>query len=156
MKITLPITALAAILGLALAGVPVSAQAQTPATTTPATTTSAAAPAAPAKPKPTRFAGALTAVDTTANTITITDKTKAPRTFTITATTKITKDKKPATLADFAVGDKVGGSYTTDASGTMTATTLSYRTPMAPKAKASATGTATVTTPAAPATPAAQ
>jgi hypothetical protein len=148
MKITLPITALAAVLGLALAGAPVTVQAQTsttaPATTAPATTapaTTAAAPAtAPAKAKPTRFGGILTAVDTTGNTITITDKTKAARTFSIAPTTKITKDKKPATLADFTVGEKVGGSYSTDATGAMTATTLNTNTM---KAKAPAAPSAT-------------
>jgi len=114
MKITLPISALAAVLGLALASAPVTVQA---ATTTPA------APAPAAAPKATKYSGTLTAVDTTANTITISDKTLAPRTFTITPATKIKKDGKVATLADFKVGDKVGGSYTGTAPA-LTATTL--------------------------------
>ncbi len=120
MKITLPITALAAILGLALAGVPVSVQAQTPA----AATTTAASTAAPAAAKKTKYSGILTAVDATANTVTIGNKTEAPKTLSITSATKIKKDGKIATLADFKVGDKVGGSFIVDASGKMAAVTL--------------------------------
>jgi hypothetical protein len=142
MKITLPITALAALLGLALAGAPLTLTAQTTTTGTTTPTT-----AKPAKAKATKYSGILTAID--ASSFTITDKTVAPRTFAITAATKIKKDGKTATVADFKVGDKVGGSYTTDATGAMTATTL-----VGGKAKA-AKKTAT-TTPAAPATPAAQ
>jgi hypothetical protein len=143
MKITLPITALAAILGLALASVPFTAQAQTTATgtTTPAATK-------PAKAKATKYSGVLTAID--ASSFTISDKTLAPRTFAITATTKIKKDGKTATVADFKVGDKVGGSYTTDATGAMTATTLNSG--GKPKAKTPKPAAST----AAPATPAAQ
>lgn len=124
--------ALVAVLGLV--GISFTANAQTAPATTPAP--AAKAPAA----KATRFGGTLTAVDATANTITISDKTKEPRTFTIAPTTKITKDKKPATLADFKVGDHVGGSYTSDASGVMTATSL---TTSAAKAKAKTTAAAT-------------
>jgi hypothetical protein len=141
MKITLPI-ALAAV--LAFAGVPVTVHAQTPA---PAAAPAATAPAAKATtaPKKTKFSGTLSAVDATANTIMVSDKTVAPKTLSVAATTKIRKDGKPATLADFKVGDKVGGSYTTDATGVMTAVSLSSG------ASAKKT-TATTATPAAPAT----
>ena len=56
------------------------------------------------------FAGKITAVDTTANTVTVAAA-DAPLTLNITSSTKITKDKNPATLADFAVGDSVDGTY---------------------------------------------
>ena len=159
MKITLPISALAAILGLALAGAPVTLQAQTtnaPAATTPA----AAAPAPatkPAKVTKTPYKGTLTAVDTTGNTITISTSMKDPTktlTLSIAPTTKISKDKAPATLADFTVGEKVTGSYTKDAtSGTMTAASLRFNTP---KVKTPAAPVTTApATPAAPAAPAA-
>jgi len=138
MKLTLPLTALAAVLGLALAGIPVTANAQTTATGT--TTASKAA-----APKKTAYSGTLSAVDTTGNTITITDKTVAPKTIAITATTKIKKDKKPATLADFKVGDKVTGSFTTDATGALTAASLNTTTAKA-KTKTAAKTTATGTT----------
>ncbi len=145
MKIKLPITALAALLGFALASAPLALTAQT---TTTATTNPS--PAKPEKAKASKFSGTLTAID--AASFTITDKTLAPRTFAIAATTKLKKDGKTATTADFKVGDKVGGSYTTDASGTLTATTLVEGKTKDKKPKA---GTSTTTTPAAPA-PAAQ
>jgi hypothetical protein len=148
MKITLPI-ALAAV--LVLASAPVTVHAQTPA---PAAAAAPAATATPAKttagPKKTKYTGTLSAIDATGNTITITDKTVAPKTLSISPTTKIKKDGKTATLADFKVGDKVGGSYTTDATGIMTATSLSSGAPK--KAATTATGTTTTAAPAKPAT----
>jgi hypothetical protein len=96
MKITLPITALAAVLGFALASIPATVHAQTP-----AATTAPAAATTPAAPKKAKYSGVLTAVDATS--ITITDKTVAPKTLAITPATKIKKDSKPATLADFKV-----------------------------------------------------
>src|ERR1700728_1425839 len=104
MKNSLSITAFAAILGLALVGTAVSVQAQTATTASAATT--AASTAAPAAAKKTRYSGTLSAVDATANTVTITDKTEPAKTFSITSATKIKKDGKIATLADFKVGDK--------------------------------------------------
>ena len=88
----------------------------------------------------------MSAVDTTGNTITITDKTVAPKTIAVNATTKIKVDGKTATLADVKVGDKVSGSFTTDASGTMTAATLNAG--AGKKAKAAATTAAPAATPA--------
>ena len=65
------------------------------------------------------FHGKLQAVDTSAQTITISGKT--PRVFHLTTATKITDgNKNPTTLASAVVGEDVGGSYTKDASGTMT------------------------------------
>src|SRR5271156_5139527 len=111
MKITLLTPALVAILGLALAGAPVTAQAQT--STNSADTTAPVAPATPApakKMKPTKYSGSITAIDAASVTIANTKKTL---TLAITPKTKFKKDKVVATLADFAVGDKVSGSYST-------------------------------------------
>ena len=120
MKITLLTPALVAILGLALAGAPVTAQA--------ATSTNSAAASAPAKatekktkPADTQYKGSLTAIDATSVTVANTEKTL---TLAITPKTTFKKDKVVATLADFAVGDKVTGSYTKDATGAMTANSL--------------------------------
>jgi hypothetical protein len=149
MKLTLPTPAFAAILGLALAGAPVTLQAQTQAAAAPVATTTPAPATKPAtKPKKTEYSGTLTAIDPTASTITVTTK-KSTRTIAIASTTKIKKDKKPATLADFTVGIKVTGSYTTDASGKLTAYSLYTKTAVTTKP---ATGTAPAAPAAAPVT----
>jgi len=162
MKLTILTPALVAILGLALASVPATLQAQTPTTNAPSTTAPAATkPAKAKKPQAPSYKGSLTAIDTTANTITVqipaTKKDPAKTlTLAIAATTKFAKDKKAATLADFAVGDNVTGSYTKNADGSLTANSVHKAEPKAPKAPKPA---ATATTPApatAPATPAAQ
>ncbi|MCE0496947.1 MAG: DUF5666 domain-containing protein [Methylacidiphilales bacterium] len=145
MKITLLTPALAAILGLALASVPLPIHAQTN------TTTTSSAPA-PAPTKSKKASGTLTAVDTTGNTITINNKMDGSRTFAIASTATFIRDKKPATLADFAVGDKITLRYTKDASGTMTATKL-YATP--PKPASTTTSTTSSSAPAATTAPAA-
>jgi hypothetical protein len=124
MKITFLTPALVAILGLALAGAPVSVQAQTttntPAAAAPATAT--APKAAHMKSDKTNYEGTITALD--AGSVTVTT-TKAPLVLAIAPTTKFAimkgHKKTPATAADFAVGDKVTGSYTTDATGALTA-----------------------------------
>jgi len=138
MKITLLTSALVAILGFALAGVPVTAQAQTSTNSAVAT-----APAKATKPATTRYSGSITAIDAASVTVVNTQKTL---TLAITAKTTFKKDKTAATLADFAVGDKVSGSYSADASGAMTANSLNKKTE-----KPAATKTAP-----APGTPAAQ
>ena len=138
MKITLPITALAAI--LALAGLPVHAQ------TTATAPAAAPAPATAKAPsaKKIQYTGTLSAIDTAGSTITLTDKTATPKTLTIAPTTKFHKDGKAATLADFVVGDKVTGSFTTDATGKMTAASLNKGSKKkAAAAKTTATGTTT-------------
>jgi len=88
----------------------------------------------------------VTAIDTAASTITVTIK-KASKVLAIASTTKIKKDGKPATLADFAAGEKVTGSYTADASGKLTAASLHTKT-----AKAAAATTAKAAPAAKPAT----
>ena len=144
MKITILTPALAALLGFALASAPVTAQAQT-------STNMTTAPAAPAKAKTNKvnYHGSITAIDTTANTITVlsTSKKEGDKTLvlTIDAATKIKRDKEAATLADFKVGEKVTGSYVVEAAGTMTAVKLTFTTPKA-KAPKPATSAATPAT----------
>jgi len=101
----------------------------------------------PAKPHATgsRFFGKLSAVDATAKTITVENKTMAKRTFDITSETKIMKEGKPATLSDGVVGEDVGGTFATGADGKLTAKTVRFGKPAAPAKKPA---------PAAPATPA--
>jgi Cu/Ag efflux protein CusF len=148
MKITVPISALAAILGFALAGSPVALQAQT-------TSTPAAAPAA-AKPKSlaatTEYAGVLTAIDPSGKSITVTG-TKRTLVMAVTAKTKYHKDTP--SLSKFAVGDHVTGSYTTDSSGALTAYSIhkKVKTSAAKPATAAAPAPAAASTPVAPATP---
>jgi hypothetical protein len=124
MKITLLTPALVAIVGLALVGAPVTAQAQT--------STNATAPAAPStapkvkEKKKSEFTeykdASITAI--AASSLTVTTP-KGSLTLAIAPDTKFAKlegkKKTPATAADFAVGDKVSGSYKTNADGTMTA-----------------------------------
>ena len=132
MKNTLLITALVAILGLAFTSSTVSAQ-----------STNAPAATAPAKSKAakTPYKGSITAIDATSVTVASSAKTL---TLAIAATTKFAVDKKPATAAEFAVGDAVTGSYTKDAAGALTAASVHKKTE-----KAAATKTTTGTTPAA-------
>jgi hypothetical protein len=140
MKITLLTPALVAILGLALAGAPITAQAETSTNSTTAVVPAPAATTPPTtvKAKKTRFKGSITAIDATSVTVANTKKTL---TLAITPDTKFKKDNDPATLADFAVGDKVTGSYSTDATGAMTANSLNKKAPKPAAAPADAPAT---------------
>ena len=81
------------------------------------------------------FRGAVTAVDKAAKTITLGEKEKA-RVFQITSQTKIRKDKKPATLEDVLVGERVGGYARENTQGKMEVVTLNAGLPpKKPKAK---------------------
>ena len=121
-------SALVAVLGLALAGALVTVKAQTP-TAAPAASTNEqvpdkTAPATAPATKKTPYKGSITAIDASSVTV----QGKAPLTLAITADTKCqfgtSKKNTPATAADFAVGDKVTGSYLKNADGTLTAETL--------------------------------
>jgi len=83
----------------------------------------APAPAPPAKKRSTtpQFHGTLTAVDTNAMTLTV-----EKRTFNMTSETIVTKDGKPAVLADGAVGDAVRGEYKKGAGGKLDAVTIQF------------------------------
>ena len=65
------------------------------------------------------FHGKVAAVDAAAATVTV-----GTTTVNITSETKITKDGKPATLADITVGEKVGGAYKKDEAGKMNAVSI--------------------------------
>jgi len=74
---------------------------------------------APKKKGVVPFHGKVAAVDTTAATVTV-----GKTTVNITSETKITKDGKPATLADITVGEKIGGAYKKDEAGKMNAVSI--------------------------------
>lgn len=65
------------------------------------------------------FRGKIGAVDKTAKTITV-----GERTFQITSQTRIMKAGKPATLDDAAVGEEIGGSYKKADDGKLIAQTI--------------------------------
>lgn len=65
------------------------------------------------------FHGKISAVDKTAKTITV-----GERTFQVTATTKIQMAGKPASLEDAKVGDQVGGQYREGEGGKLEALSL--------------------------------
>ncbi len=113
MKPTLLSTALAAVVVLALSGTAVHAQTNTMAA--PATST-----APSTKVTKTPYKGSITAIDASGGSITI-QAASGPMTLKITATTKYKGGKS---LADFAVGDTVTGSYTKGDDGSMTAYSL--------------------------------
>jgi hypothetical protein len=79
-------------------------------------------PAAPAKQKKrdtAPFRGKIDAVDKTAKTIKV-----GERTFQVTSTTRIMKAGKPATLDDATVGEEVGGQYKKTEDGKLELVTL--------------------------------
>jgi hypothetical protein len=84
-----------------------------------------------AKPNKTNppFHGNLKAVDASAKTITV-----GTLTLQITSDTKITKDGKPAALADGVVGEPVSGAYTKTADGKLNAVVIHFG--VKPKKKA--------------------
>ena len=106
----------------AILAAPASSRAQA-ATNAPA----AAAPTPPVKkhratPSATlSFHGSLTAVDTNAMTLTV-----EKRTFNMTSETIVTKDDKPAVLADGVVGETVRGAYKKNADGKLDAVTMRF------------------------------
>lgn len=69
------------------------------------------------------FHGILTAVDTNAMTLTI-----EKRTFNMTSETIVTKDDKPAMLAEGAVGDQASGTYKKNTEGKLDALTVRFTT----------------------------
>jgi len=131
MKLTLITPALVAILALAFSNTTVKADTATTSSTSTTDTT------ATAKKHP--FKAQVTAIDTTANTITI--QGKEALTLLVTPTTKF---KGGTALTDFAVGDTVTGSYTKDASGKLTANSL--RKKVAPAATSTSSTTTTSAT----------
>jgi hypothetical protein len=74
------------------------------------------------------FRGKVSAVDKEAKTVSLAGKEKS-RTFQITATTKIKKEGKSATLAELAVGESVGGYALRNDSGLPEVVTLNIGKP---------------------------
>jgi hypothetical protein len=96
---------------------PTIAPAVTPAApqTPPAKKRTVAAPATPS------FHGTLTALDTNAMTLTV-----EKRTFNMTSETIVTKDGKPAVLADGVAGEPVRGAYKKSAGGKLDAVSIQF------------------------------
>ncbi len=92
----------------------------------------AEAPKKKAKGMP--FNGKISAIDKPSKTVTLEGKEKS-RTFQITSETKITKDKKPATLEDVIIGERVGGYARESTDGKLEVVTLNVLPSAAPKAK---------------------
>jgi len=67
------------------------------------------------------FRGTVTAMDTNAMTLTV-----EKRTFNMTSETIVTKDDKPAVLADGVVGEPVRGAYKKNADGKLNAVTIRF------------------------------
>jgi hypothetical protein len=93
---------------------------------TPAAPSAAAPQTPPVKkhrtaPSSLPFHGDLTAVDTNAMTLTV-----GKRTFNMTSETIVTKDGKPAVLADGAVGGQVRGAYKKNAEGKLDAVSIHF------------------------------
>ncbi len=107
----------AGMLAIALVGTPVALRAQD-------STNAPVKKAAPAKKTSNNgipFHGNIKAIDNNAKTLSV-----GKETFQITSETKITKQSKPATLADGAVGDMVAGQYHKDAEGKLIATSIRF------------------------------
>jgi hypothetical protein len=112
MKINLLITSILATGALAL---PLCAQTSAP-DSSPAATEAASPAAAAAE----HFGGKITAIDTTAKTITVASKKLGSKTFKVTdSTTFAGADGSAVTLTDLKVGDRLHGGYTTAADGSL-------------------------------------
>lgn len=123
MKINLSSKALAAIVGFALVGVPVTTRAQESADSS---TSAPTAPASTDKPAKDKVSGKIEAISSTS--ITVAHK-RESLVMAITSTTKFGNKKSPATQADFAIGDKVECTYSVDGSGNDTAVSICKKTP---------------------------
>ena len=86
------------------------------------------APKTEKKARPVPFNGKVGAVDKAAKTVTLEGREKT-RVFQITSETKIRKDRKPATLDDVQVGERVGGAARESAEGKMEVVTLNVGLP---------------------------
>ena len=116
----------------AILAVPALSRAQATATNAPAAAPAAMPVAPPAAPGQTTqpklkklstlpFHGNLTSVDTNAMTFVV-----GTRTFQVTSDTKITKDGKPAVLADGVAGQPASGSYKKNTEGKLDAVTVHF------------------------------
>jgi hypothetical protein len=124
------LSGLAGMLAIALVGTPAALHAQD-STNAPA---KKAAPQKKSAPKAIPFHGNVKTIDNNAKTLSV-----GKEIFQITSETKIIKMGKPATLADGAVGDMVGGQYHKDTDGKLTATSIRF----GPKAPTESSNTKT-------------
>jgi len=85
------------------------------------TSTNAPAASTPKHKHGLPFRGAVSALDANAMTLTV-----GKLTVQVTSETKITKDGKPAMLADGVVGEPASGYYKKDADGKLNATTIHF------------------------------
>ena len=106
MKKLIPKCMLAALVAALTVGLAAQASAQTGGDTGKKDATKESTPKAKGDRAP--FRGKIAAVDKTAMTIKV-----GERTFAVTSTTKISKGGQPATFADATVGEEVGGQYKT-------------------------------------------
>jgi uncharacterized protein YdeI (BOF family) len=133
MKNTFVVTAFAAVLGFALASAPVTVKAQStnaapanaPATATTGTSTAAKAPKKKSSYTQIPKGATISAIDASSVTLTTT---KGDLKLAIDDKTGFSVDKKKSAVTDFAVGDKVTGSYATNADGTFTAHNIRKKT----------------------------
>jgi hypothetical protein len=112
----------------------------------PAMAQDAAAPAtntAPAAPRPriqTRYSGIITSIDSTNMILTLKVRNNQTK-VKVTSTTRITKNRQPATFSDAVEGLRVSGSGKKGDDGVWTANTMSIITATAPKPPAGAAAT---------------
>ena len=117
MKMHIAKFSMLALCAAAILAVPASSSAQvTTNTPAPPVKQHAAAPSATLA-----FHGVLTAVDTNAMTLTV-----EKRTFNMTSETIVTRNDKPAVLAEGTVGDLVSGTYKKNAEGKLDAVMLRF------------------------------
>ena len=109
--------ALFSIVAAALLAMPVLSQAADP--VKPKEAPAVTVKAAPAKKQALPFRGKVSAVDAAAMTVTV-----GQMVLNVSSETKITKDGKPATVSELAVGDQATGSYKKDDAGKMSATII--------------------------------
>src|SRR6185312_1244927 len=112
------LSGLAGLLAIALVGTPMALRAQA---STNSTAQKKAATETKALVKLIPFRGKVKAIDNNAKTLSV-----GKETFQITSGTKIIKMGKPATLADGAEGDQVGGQYKKDTDGKLIATSVRF------------------------------
>ncbi len=112
MKMNIAKIAILSLLAAALVSLPALSRAQETGTN---------APAKPRKHEGLVFRGTVSAIDTNAKTLTV-----ETRTFAVTADTKITRNGKPATLADGVVGEPVSGTYKKADGGKLEAATIHF------------------------------
>ena len=124
MKLTSITSALVAALALALSCSSVRAQTNTNTMAAPATNMSSSSSSSTMTTsmsmKKTPYKGTITAIDMTGNSVTV-HGAKGDMMLMVTPTTKF---KGASALSDFAVGDKVTGSFMKDASGSMMAASM--------------------------------